>query len=179
MNNTPPTTFLNSVKAVNDYRLLSIPLLPLTPRHFFRCRLCMNSASSVNWGTPSSNREAIPDLMSYATVIKSLLKVPAHASKKLLAAFSTAFKSVTPREKRSPKASWVSKVDVTVARHAVVIPAPARVTPAFCTVSKTSFNFLWYPYLGSYTKKRGSQVILHPHDYRKLENRLHTHMRSS
>lgn len=28
MNNTPPTIFLNSVKAVNDYRLFSIPLLP-------------------------------------------------------------------------------------------------------------------------------------------------------
>ena len=27
MNNTPPTTFRNSVKAVNDYHLLSIPLL--------------------------------------------------------------------------------------------------------------------------------------------------------
>lgn len=29
MNNTPPTIFLNSVKAVNDYRLLSLPLLPM------------------------------------------------------------------------------------------------------------------------------------------------------
>ena len=75
----------------------------------------------------------MPDLISYDAVIKSLFVVPAHVSEKLFAASSTAFKSVTPKEESSPRASCVSKVDVTVAIHAVVIPAPtpASAAPAF------------------------------------------------
>jgi len=44
-------------------------------------------------------------LISYAAVMKSLFVVPAHVSEKLFAAFSTAFKSVTPNEESSPSAS--------------------------------------------------------------------------
>ena len=46
MNNTPPTIFLNSVKVVNDYRLLSLPLLPMRQGNsFFRnIRLYINQS---------------------------------------------------------------------------------------------------------------------------------------